>query len=136
MITCDTSVLVAAFDRSNSAHDVAVAAVTRTDALVDHVAVETFSVLTRLPVPHRAPPELAAQFLTRHFPPETPRLTSPDSQTLIGTGLKGAVSGGAVYDLLVGLAAAQAGATLLSLDQRAARAYDAAGVEYSLLPGA
>ncbi|MGH3616316.1 MAG: PIN domain-containing protein [Pseudonocardia sp.] len=136
MIACDTSVLVAAFDRTNSAHDVAVAALRRSDALIEHVAVETFSVLTRLPVHHRAPPELAARFLAHHFPAEVPRLPSPGADVLIATGLRTGISGGAVYDLMVGLAAAHASSTLLSLDRRAARTYEAADVDHTLLPNA
>jgi hypothetical protein len=43
------------------------------------------------------------------------------------------VIGGAVYDLVVALSAARAGAVLLSLDRRAATTYGAAGVDYELL---
>jgi len=48
----------------------------------------------------------------------TRRLASPPATTLIDAALQAGISGGAVYDLLVGLAATQAGATLLSLDRR------------------
>ena len=41
--------------------------------------------------------------------------------------------GGAVYDLVVALSAARAGALALSLDRRAASTYDAAGADYELL---
>lgn len=133
MIVCDTSVLVAAFARSNTAHGTAVTALQRADALVDHVAVETFSVLTRLPAPHRATRELAARFLAHHFPVDVPRLPSPGSVALIDAAAKHGIAGGAVYDLLVGLAAAQAVATLLSLDRRAAATYEAADVRFELL---
>lgn len=51
MIACDTSVLVAGFARWHAEHALAAAALHRVDAVVDHVAVETFSVLTRLPPP-------------------------------------------------------------------------------------
>jgi hypothetical protein len=38
-----------------------------------------------------------------------------------------------VYDLVVALAAGQAGAVLVSLDRRAASTYEAAGTAYELL---
>ena len=43
------------------------------------------------------------------------------------------LSGGAIYDALVGASAAYAGATLLTLDRRAVRAYEAVGVDFRLL---
>ncbi len=55
MIACDTSVLVAAFARWHESHMAAATAVRRCDALIDHAVIETFSVLTRLPAPRRAP---------------------------------------------------------------------------------
>ena len=74
MIACDTSVLVAGFARWHAEHTVAADALHRVDAVVDHVAVETFSVLTRLPPPRRVAPQLVTEFLEqpsrygfRHF---------------------------------------------------------------------
>jgi predicted nucleic acid-binding protein len=43
------------------------------------------------------------------------------------------IFGGAVYDALVGLTAAEAGATLLTRDKRAARAYERLAVVYELM---
>lgn len=133
MITCDTSVLVAAFAGWHTAHDAAVSALARVDLLVDHVVVETYSVLTRLPAPHRAPAMLVARFLDHHFPAGIRRLPNPPSAVVVEAALTGGVVGGAVYDLLVGLAASQADATLLSLDRRAVPAYQAAGAGFELL---
>lgn len=133
MIVCDTSVLVAAFARWHADHDLAVVALGRASALVDHVAVETFSVLTRLPAPRRVRPGLVTAFLDRHFSAEIPRLPAPGSGALLQVAQRCGISGGAVYDLVVGLAAARAGATLLSLDRRAAPTYDAAQAPFELL---
>ena len=132
MITCDTSVLVAAFARWHASHAVATKLVARTNALVDHVAVETYSVLTRMPPPHRVPGQLVRIFLQDHFPEQAPRLPAPGSVDVLEAADRAGVSGGAVYDLLVGLSAARSGALLLSLDRRAATVYDAAGVSYEL----
>jgi predicted nucleic acid-binding protein len=133
MITCDTSVLVAAFARWHADHAVAAVALGRVGVVVDHVVVETFSVLTRLPPPRRVPPHLVAAFLDTHFPATTPRLAGAPSTDVIGVARRAGIAGGAVYDLVVALAAAQGGATLLSLDRRAASTYEASGTGYELL---
>jgi predicted nucleic acid-binding protein len=132
VITCDTSVLVAAFARWHDQHALAATALQRVDTLADHVAVETFSVLTRLPPPRRVPPRLVMSFLDAHFP-STPRLRNAPSAEVLSTARRCGISGGAVYDLLVALTAGTGGATLVSLDRRAASTYDAAGIDYQLL---
>ncbi|MGI9062394.1 MAG: PIN domain-containing protein [Pseudonocardiaceae bacterium] len=133
MIACDTSVLVAGFARWHAEHALAAAALHRVDALVDHVAVETFSVLMRLPPPRRVAPQLVTEFLEHHFPAPIKRLPSPGSSRVLDVARLAGVVGGAVYDLMVGLAAADAGATLLSLDRRAVPTYEAAGTGHELL---
>jgi predicted nucleic acid-binding protein len=135
VITCDTSVLVAAFARWHTDHRAAAEAVRRVDAIVDHVAVEAFSVLTRLPPPRRVPAHLVTAFLDGHFPGSVPRLASTPPTDVLDIAVRGGIAGGAVYDLVVALAAQRGGARLLSLDQRAANAYEATGVEYELLGG-
>lgn len=53
MIAPDTSVLVAGFATWHEGHEAAVRALNRGVHLIAHAAVETYSVLTRLPPPHR-----------------------------------------------------------------------------------
>ncbi|MDQ4119813.1 MAG: VapC toxin family PIN domain ribonuclease [Actinomycetota bacterium] len=131
MKVCDTSVLVAAFARWHEAHTEAAAAVRASDGLVEHVAVETFSVLTRLPPPRRVPPGIVVDFLDHHYPGL--RLPGVRSADVLGTARDAGIVGGAVYDLLVGLSARDAGAVLLSLDRRATATYAAAGVAHELV---
>ncbi|MDQ2709790.1 MAG: PIN domain-containing protein [Actinomycetota bacterium] len=133
MIACDTSVLVAAFSRWHADHEPARVALAEADALIEHVAIETFSVLTRLPAPRRVPPRLVEEFLTHHFPDAAVRLPSSAAARVIEIARKHAVTGGAVYDLVVALAAATSGAALLTLDRRAAGTYRAAGVRYRMV---
>jgi predicted nucleic acid-binding protein len=133
VITCDTSVLIAAFARWHAEHDVAAEALDRVEMLVDHAVVETFSVLTRLPPPRRVPSTLVTDFLRRRFTPSTPRLPNPSSNDVLLVAQRSGISGGAVYDLVVALAAAQRGATLLSLDRRAVPTYEAAGAAHELI---
>jgi predicted nucleic acid-binding protein len=133
VITCDTSVLVAAFARWHTEHPLAAAALSRVDAVVDHVVIETFSVLTRLPPPRRVRAPLVTTFLGDHFPRSTPRLPGVLPSDLLVAARHAGIVGGAVYDLVVALSARQAGAVLLSLDRRAASTYEAAGAGYELL---
>jgi predicted nucleic acid-binding protein len=133
VITCDTSVLVAAFARWHAEHVAAAEALRRVDVLVEHVVVETFSVLTRLPPPRRVPPHLVTKFLEGHFPRSAPGLPTAPSTEVLDVAVSGGISGGAIYDLVVALAAQRSGALLLSLDRRAATTYEVAGVAYELL---
>jgi predicted nucleic acid-binding protein len=129
----DSSIAIAAFGRWHEHHRQAVEAVAREPRLVAHAGVEAYSVLTRLPDPFRADPRLTIEYLAKNFP--APRLTlDEESQAKAPEVMQAAgVTGGAVYDGLVALTADRAGATLLSLDRRAARTYDRLAVDYELL---
>lgn len=54
MIAVDTSIVVAAFASWHEAHEAARGALSEEPRLPAQVAVESYSVLTRLPPPHRA----------------------------------------------------------------------------------
>jgi hypothetical protein len=126
-------VLVAGFARWHTDHQSAAAAIHRVGAIIDHVEVETFSVLTRLPPPRRVPGHLVTAFLDGHFPDSVPRLASAPSTDVLEIAVRGGIAGGSVYDLVVALAAQRGDAVLWSLDRRAATTYEAAGVKYELL---
>jgi hypothetical protein len=55
MMVADTSLVVAAFASWHEKHEAARRALDEGLNLIEHCALETFSVLTRLPPPHRAP---------------------------------------------------------------------------------
>lgn len=133
MIAVDTSVVVAGFASWHEGHRAAAAALERRPRLPAHVGVESFSVLTRLPPPHRVSPELVSAFLRERF--EVPPLTLPASAylRLIDEATRIGISGGAVYDALVAATVRHAGATLLSRDLRAIRMYELLGVGYELV---
>ena len=134
MIAADTSVVVAAFATWHEGHASALAAMRREPPrLPAHVSLETFSVLTRLPPPHRARPELVAAFLRARFP--SPPLTLPGAahRSLIQEATVAGLTGGAIYDALVAATARHAGATLLTRDRRAVRVYEALGAEFELV---
>jgi hypothetical protein len=58
---------LAAFTSWHEHHDVAFAAVRRLDAVVGHCLLETYSVLTRLPAPHRMTAEVVSRYLQASF---------------------------------------------------------------------
>jgi predicted nucleic acid-binding protein len=133
VIALDTSVVVAAFASWHEAHAGAVALLGRAPRLPAHVVIETYSVLTRLPPPHRAAPGIVARFLAASFPAVPLALPGAAQRSLVALAARHGLSGGAVYDLLVAATAKRAGAKLLTRDRRALAAYDAVGVDFELL---
>ncbi len=133
MIALDTSVVVAAFATWHEGHASARAALARGPRLPAHVLVEAFSVLTRLPPPHRASADLVEAFLRASFK-EPPLTLRPDSyRELLQGALRAGITGGTLYDALVAATAREAGATLVTRDRRAAPTYEALAVRFELL---
>jgi predicted nucleic acid-binding protein len=133
LIALDTSVVVAAFATWHEAHERAAALLARQPRLPAHVVVETYSVLTRLPPPHRAAPQMVERFLAASFPSVPLSLPGTAHRSLVALAAKSGLTGGAVYDLLVAATAKRAKATLLTRDRRAVSAYEALGVDFELL---
>lgn len=126
-MTPDTSVVVAAFTRWHERHQEAEETLGNCPALVGHVAIETYSVLTRLPGGRRLSEKQVNQLLCHHFP--YPWLTL-DSQQLVNVLTQCAVAGvrgGATYDALVAATATEWGYQLATFDRRAAATYRAVG---------
>lgn len=133
-IAADTSVLVASFASWHENHGVAAAAVARVDAIVAHCLLETFSVLTRLPAPHRMTPPVVATFLDKSFG-DHPVFALPATQqrTLVATCVSHGLAGGAIYDALIAATCTHGGLKLLTLDTRARPTYALLGVEHEML---
>ncbi len=100
--------------------------------LSGHAAFETFSVLTRLPVPARRTPEAVTRLLAANFP-ENRYLSAEGAAALLSRLAGENLAGGAVYDALVGAAAAEHGLTLVTRDRRGVDTYRSLGVEVELL---
>ncbi|WP_291982602.1 PIN domain-containing protein [Luteitalea sp.] len=133
MIAVDTSVMVAAFASWHEGHTAAAAVVAGRPRIPAHVVIETFSVLTRLPPPHRAPADVVEAFLA-HCLGEAPLVLPARSHLgLIEMASREGLTGGAVYDALIAATVLHAGATLVTRDQRARRVYDCVRVPYELL---
>jgi predicted nucleic acid-binding protein len=135
VIVADSSVLIAAFASWHEQHEPARRVVGAGPAVVGHSLLETYSVLTRLPEPHRIAGPDVARYLARQFS-EPPMALGPEGQqALVGRMSAAGISGGAVYDGLIALTVRAHDGTLVSLDARAARTYARCGVRFELLAG-
>lgn len=94
-----------------------------------HVLIEVYSVLTRIPAPHRLAPETAASLVDGNFANDRIIFPSDDLvRSLARLCAAAGVAGGAAYDALIGSTAAERDALLLTLDRRAIRTYERIGV--------
>lgn len=133
LVLLDTSAAIALVVEDHEAHGVTVGAVRgRRLGLSGHAWFETYSVLTRLPGTQRRSPADAVRLVAHNFPGSV-FLGEPDSVGLGPEIARIGVSGGAVYDALVGAAARQHGRRLVSADARAVSVYGALGVEVELI---
>jgi predicted nucleic acid-binding protein len=133
VIAVDTSVVVAGFASWHEAHRSALAALARKPRVPAHVLLETYSVLTRLPPPHRAPADVVERFLRERFR-ETPLVLPARAHlTLIRTVAQAGLTGGSVHDAWIAACARHAGATLLTRDERAVSIYERIGVRYEIV---
>lgn len=128
MIAVDSSVVVAAFATWHEFHRSAAAALDRRPRLPAHAAIESYSVLTRLPPPHRAQPALVRDYLQVNFASPYLVLSEARVATFVADMVEAGVVGGATYDALIATVARDAAATLLTCDLRAKRTYDLLGV--------
>ncbi len=133
MTAVDTSVVVAAFASWHEAHAAAAAAIGRRPRVPAHVLVEAFSVLTRLPPPHRATAGIVSEFLAERFQDPPLVLSARRYHELVRHVSAAGLSGGAIYDALIALTARDAGAVLLTRDSRASLTYEAMKIRYALV---
>lgn len=134
MRVLDTGVVVAAFASWHEAHGAARAEMAQRPGIAAHSLVETYSVLTRLPAPHRVPADLAARFLEVAFPGPALVLEAEQLKHLVVMRLPIlGISGGAVYDAVIAETVRIAGGTLVTLDRRALATYDRIGCPAELL---
>jgi predicted nucleic acid-binding protein len=129
----DSSVVIAAFASWHEHHAIARKAMAARPRLIAHAAVESYSVLTRLPPPHRASPDIVHAFITGRFTEPFLTLSETGYQALLATVAAGQILGGPAYDALIAFTAAEHNATLMSLDQRAAATYETVGAQVEQL---
>lgn len=134
-VALDTSAAVALLAESHPAHHLVVPALRgRSPVLTGHSLAETYSVLTRLSGDARVAADDAVRLLADAFGPAVCLSTSLAAEVPQRLAERG-VSGGAVYDALVAMAATEAGLVLLTRDGRATTTYRSVGVVFELLVG-
>jgi len=129
----DTSLVVAAFASWHEKHNAARRVLDEGLRLAEHCALETYSVLTRLPAPHRARGEIVRDFLAARFPRPLLRLSAPAYRNFLLGLPEREVAGGAAYDALVAATAAEHDVELVTCDRRAAAVYERYGVRIDYL---
>lgn len=135
LLVLDTSAAVPLLFSSHDAHRVVTYYLgKRTVSIAVHSALETYSVLTRLPGDARHAPADAALLLADRF--GTPvALDHEIAAGLVGDFARLGIAGGAVYDALIAVTAKAAGGVLLTRDRRAAATYAQLAVDCELIGG-
>jgi predicted nucleic acid-binding protein len=128
VLLLDTSTAIALVTEDHESHATTLAAVRgHRLGLAGHAWFETYSVLTRLPGALRRTPEDALRMLAHNFP--NSRFIDEAAASALGAELAALrITGGSVYDALVGACARHHELPLASNDSRAQRIYEALGV--------
>jgi toxin FitB len=100
--------------------------------LAGHAVFETYSVLTRLPPPDRLSPPSAGLLLRTNFATSV-HLDADQTASVALALVEHDIAGGAVYDALVGAAAAHHGRRLVTRDARAVDVYRRIGAEVDVI---
>ena len=124
MIAADTSLVIAAFASWHESHEPARRVLDEGVRLIAHCALETYSVLTRLPPPHRASGALVRDFVAARFTEPFLQLSDGAYRDFILGLTDQGITGGGAYDALVAATAAAHGAELATCDRRALRVYE------------
>lgn len=133
VVLVDTSTAVPLVLSNHAEHDRVFAALAdRELGLAGHAALETFSVLTRLPAAMRRTPAAVSRLLAANFPHSRFLGAYRAAQLLEALADRG-VAGGAVYDALVGAAVVEHDGTLATRDLRALPTYRELGVRLELV---
>ncbi|MFE6965433.1 PIN domain-containing protein [Agromyces sp. NPDC057679] len=125
----DSSAAVALILPSHAAHAAIAARVGRSQlGLAGHAAIETYSTLTRLPAQDRLSAAAAARRIADDFPASR-RLEAMSAAAAVARFAAAGITGGAVIDGLVALAAIDAGLPLVTCDRRTLLTSTALGAE-------
>jgi predicted nucleic acid-binding protein len=124
----DTSLVVAAFASWHECHEEARSILDQGIRLIEHCALETYSVLTRLPAPHRCTGDVVRDFLNARFPDSFLRLDPAAYRLFVLDLPQRGITGGSAYDALVAATAASCEVQLYTCDRRAAPIYESYAV--------
>jgi len=129
----DTSVSVPAIIENHPAHDTVSAWLSeRSTVLAAHSALETYSVLTRLPGDARLAPSDAAAIMAERFG-QPIVLPAERARGLVDDFARLGIAGGAVYDALIAVTADVDGRVLITRDLRAAATYSLVNVTHEFV---
>lgn len=132
LVTCDSSVLIAALRPTQEGHEVCLEAVRSVTAVPVQVLLEVYGVLTRLPGRQRVPAQPLARELAR-LAWQPLQLPADAHAAMLLKLAEAGLTGGAVYDAQIAMTAKHHGYVLLSRDRRAARTYEVIGAAYQLV---
>ena len=129
----DTSVAVPLLTEDVDHHEAVIEAIgDRLVGIAGHAAVETCSVLSRLPGEQRVAPDVAWRLVSESFPFRR-WLTPGEQDAALERACLAGISGGALYDALVAAAAVNSGLPLITRDRRALPTYATVGAEVLLV---
>lgn len=131
-VAVDTSVVVAAFAAWQEGHEASDRVLHGRPLLPAHCVIESYSVLTR-PFPYRVGAAPAGEFLSRRFTEPLLVLGAQAHADFLSRLVALGITGGACYDALVAATVADAGASLLTRDRRAAPIYKRLGVTFEFV---
>lgn len=132
-LTADTSMVVPFVSMWHPMYSAVRGPMADVTRLPGHVMVESLSSLTRMPGGFAVSPEQAVEAVRAAFPEPPIVLGAEEYLSFVDAIRRDRITGGAVYDALVGFTAKVAGARLLSRDRRAERTYRAVGADYELV---
>jgi predicted nucleic acid-binding protein len=130
--TCDTSVLVPALVSWHPDHAMLREILAQVEAVPAHVLLEAFTVLTRLPAPHRVAAGAAAEVVSS-LPLRPVVLPGSEHHALIAALGPAGIRGGATYDALIAATARHHALHLLTRDRRARGTYESLGLGCTLV---
>lgn len=133
MNAVDSSVAIAAFAVWHEAHETALRVLSSGAALPAPAAIETYSVLTRLPEPFRFVPDNARSLILGNFADRFLSLSDSGYEALIEEAPAKGIVGGAIYDGVIAATVKEADATLMTRDSRAIPVYEAVGVSWTFV---
>jgi predicted nucleic acid-binding protein len=124
--------LIPALAGHHPEHDSCLQQLPRVSALLAHVMLETFSIMTSARDGYPMSPSAVSQALGAFDHPVL-QLPPDEYLPLIRRSSEGGRTGGAIYDAQIAATAKHHGLMLLSRDRRAATTYDLVGVDYELI---
>ena len=98
-----------------------------------HALSQSYSTLTRLPVPIRISPQVAWNYLESAFPSPAIVLEAKEHHETLKLLAHEGMTGGRIYDGIIGAAARSVGAKPITSDRQAVPVYLLVGVEFELL---